>query len=86
MFKIGKVIKLGDNNFIASCKADKTNESGRTILTCQPQMEKNGRIIKSPSPVEIHLEGRRAILVDDGGASTELLDKLIKHVEKFALG
>jgi len=81
--KIKKMIpKREEKLFLPSCKIDME----RGEIVCEPIIKKGGIEYGSPRPMIFKIEEKgRVLIVDDGGATPELIDKVIKHIEKHVL-
>lgn len=71
--------------FFPGCKVKQDpSNPGRTVLECSSKLERPDGSMEVPQrPIVLIKESnRRALIQEDGGASDELLNKLIDWVEK----
>jgi len=71
--------------FRPNCKPTEDSTEGRIVLQCNPKLEKDGKVFTGERPTKIIVEGGRAMIIDDGGITEEMMEKLKKHIEKNSL-
>lgn len=74
--------------FKPNCVVDSEKSSeGQTVIICNPIMKHKDRIEKTERPMQFVIqEGSAAAMIDDGGASEGMIDKMLTHIEKKRLG
>lgn len=81
---IDKIKLSKDETFRPNCSPDQeASEDGRIVLNCNPKLTVGNKVFGGDRPTKIILErGEKATVVDDGGAPTQVLEKLFQWLEK----
>jgi len=73
-----------DDDFVANCIVQQ-GEDG-LIMSCQPSDKIGGQPWSGSRPVLGKIENGKFNMMDDGGTPAPVLAKLLRHIEKNALG
>ena len=55
------------------------------MLVCQPEFEQDGKRIAASRPMELKLDGDRAIIIDSGDLNQEAMAAVKRHIEENVL-
>ncbi|MHA1832506.1 MAG: hypothetical protein ACTSV7_00825 [Candidatus Baldrarchaeia archaeon] len=64
-----------------ACKIDTESKT----ITCEPEWIQDGHKVKAAEPTVLRLDGGRAQIVNEGSAPPEVIDTIMKRIEKRIL-